>query len=63
MIEQPKRQTGPRDAQWFYSICDCGKLVEVTAGVIPEHRYTIGPMWGLPEATYRCDRSLTRHGT
>ena len=63
MIEQPKRQTGPRDAQWFYAICTCGKLVEVTEGIIPSHSYTVHGMFGMASFLYPCDRSLTRHGT
>lgn len=58
-IEQPKKQAGPHMAQWFYAICSCSKLVEVTGGVIPEHHYTVPTMWGIPEGRYRCDRSLT----
>jgi len=63
VIEQPKKQAGPHMAMWFYSLCSCGKLVAVTDGIIPEHRYNVPTMWGIPASDYRCDRSLTVHGT
>ena len=63
MIEQPRRQAGPAMAQWFYTICDCGRLLPVTGGILPEHEYTIRAMYGAGPFTYRCDRSLTKHET
>ena len=48
-------------AQWFYALCTCGKLVEVTGGIIPEHSYTMVAMYGVGPFTYRCDQSLTPH--
>ena len=60
-IEQPQRQTGPRESHWFYSICSCGKLVAITGGVIPEHRYTIAGFWGAPTALWLCDQGGKTH--
>ena len=60
-IPKPKQQAGPHMAQWFYALCTCGKLVEVTGGIIPEHSYTMVAMYGVGPFTYRCDQSLTPH--
>ncbi len=63
MIEQPRRQTGPRQEQWFYHICSCGRLLEVVGGQVPRHTYTIAGFMGLPTSQWVCDRSDTPHST
>jgi hypothetical protein len=63
MIEQPRRQAGPAMAQWFYTICDCGRLLPVTGGIIPEHTYTIEGMYGAAPFQFPCGRSRTKHET